>query len=188
MTLGNLDADVDREEHVDIDIYAFFTTTISCSNVIFLLFVAFNRYSPHRQLTPIAAAPDTAIPSLAEAFTDDPLEREPEILAEQSVDAGIYRGVAVAQPEKHAEDGGVNAVGTIGAHQVHREEGKPAKNEPADDDPQSLCRLGLHAKPLHLPKESQAPTIFRISSILLLEQLRRSTLRDIDQAYFKRFK
>lgn len=110
-------------------------------------------------MTPVTAASHTSL--LAEAFTDDPFEREPEILAEQSVDARIYRGVAVAQPEKHAEDGGVDAVGTKGAYQVHCEEGKPAENEPADDDTQRLRCLRLHAKPFHLRENLYATTSIR---------------------------
>lgn len=44
----------------------------------------------------------------------------------------------------------MDAVGTEGPHQVHREEGQPANDEAAHYDAQRLRRLRLHSYPLHL--------------------------------------
>jgi len=46
----------------------------------------------------------------------------------------------------------MDAVRQERTHQIHAEEGQPAHDEAADDDAQSLRRLGLHAEPsgLHM--------------------------------------
>lgn len=107
--------------------------------------------SPHGQLAAVTATSRGIGASHAGAFAaDDPREREAEVLAEEGVDARVYRGIEVAQPEKHAEDGRMDAVREERAQQVHAEEGQPADDETADDDAQRLRRLGLHAESLRL--------------------------------------
>lgn len=54
---------------------------------------------PSGQLAAVAASAQRVRSLLAEAVADDLLEGEAEVLAEEGVDAGVYRGVAVAQPE-----------------------------------------------------------------------------------------
>jgi len=80
----------------------------------------------------------------------DPLEREPEVLAEQRVDHRVDGAVAVAQPEHDGEQSGLYARGAKSPYQVHGEERQPAHDETADDNAQRLGRLGLHPEPLHL--------------------------------------
>lgn len=53
----------------------------------------------------------------------DPLEREPEVLAEQRVDHGVDGAVAVAQPEHDGEQGRLYARRAESPDQVHGEEG-----------------------------------------------------------------
>ena len=89
-------------------------------------------------------------PLVAQAAADDALEGEPEVVAEQRVQAGVDGRVAVAQPEEDREDQRVDALDAERAHHVHREEGQPAQDEPAHDDAQRLCRLCLHPEPLYL--------------------------------------
>lgn len=105
---------------------------------------------PSGQLAAVAASAQRVRSLLAEAVADDLLEGEAEVLAEEGVDAGIYRGVAVAQPEQDAEDRRVDAVRAERTHQVHREEGQPAHDEAAHYDAQRLRGLRLHSYPLHL--------------------------------------
>jgi len=52
----------------------------------------------------------------------DPLEREPEVLAEQRVDHRVDGAVAVAQPEHDGEQSGLYARGAECPDQVHGEE------------------------------------------------------------------
>lgn len=111
----------------------------------------FAGHSPSRgQLASVAAASQTAAFPLAEAIADYPLECESEVLAEESVNARIYRGIAVTEPEQNAEDRRMDAVRAKRTDEVHREERQPAEYEAADDDAQSLGRFCLHSKSLHL--------------------------------------
>jgi len=64
----------------------------------------------------VAGGPPTAPPAY------DPLEREPEVLAEQRVNHGIDGAVAVAQPEHDGEQGGLYARRAESPDQVHGEE------------------------------------------------------------------
>jgi len=80
----------------------------------------------------------------------DPLEREPEVLAEQRVDHRVDGAVAVAQPEHDGEQGGLYARRAKSPYQVHGEEWQPTHDETADDYAQRLGRFGLHPESLHL--------------------------------------
>jgi len=86
----------------------------------------------------------------ANASAHYPLEGDPELVGEQGIDHRIDGRVAVAQPEEHREDRGLDAVLAEGPYQIHGEEGQPADDEAAHDDGQCLGRLGFHAEPLHL--------------------------------------
>lgn len=94
-------------------------------------------------------------PLVAQAAADDALEREPEVVAEQRVQAGVDGRVAVAQPEEDREDQRVDALDAERAHHVHREERQPAQDEAAHDDAQRLGRLRLHPEPLHLQNQTK---------------------------------
>lgn len=55
-------------------------------------------------------ARSAALPALAEALADDPLESEPEVFREQRVYERVYGAVAVAEPEEDGKHHGVDAV------------------------------------------------------------------------------
>ena len=74
----------------------------------------------------------------------------PEIAREGRVDEGVDGRVAVSQPEDDREEEWRHAVLAEGRDQVHGEEGEPAADEAAHDDPQRLGRLRLHTEPTHL--------------------------------------
>lgn len=78
------------------------------------------------------------------------LEGEPEVLAEESVDAGVERRVAVAQPEEDGEEERGDALGAERPDHVDGEEGQPAHDEASNDDAQRLGGLCLHPEPLYL--------------------------------------
>lgn len=87
---------------------------------------------------------------LVEAIADDLLEGETELLAEEGVDARIYRGIAVSQPEEHAKDHLVDAITAKALHHVNREERQPTHYETTHDDAQCFGCLRFHADPFHL--------------------------------------
>lgn len=109
---------------------------------------------PPLQLRPVRAPSRRRrrVPALAEARADDALEREPEVLGEERVDQRIDGAVAVAQPEEHGEEERGDALLAERADEVHGEEGQPAEDEAADDDPQRFGRFGFHPEPLHLER------------------------------------
>lgn len=55
----------------------------------------------------------------------------------------------------------MNTIGTEGAHQIHREERKPAENESADDDAQCLGCLRFHSESFHLSFDIPFPHFHR---------------------------
>lgn len=91
-----------------------------------------------------------AVSPLAEALADDPLERETEVLREQGVYQWINCAVAVAQPEEHGKQQGIETVFAEGAYQVDSEKGQPAEYETADDDAQCLRGFGFHPEAFYL--------------------------------------
>lgn len=71
------------------------------------------------------------------SFEQDAAKRTPEVLVEHGVDDGVEHRVHVAQPEGDGE-GLLRDVaeGAEGREDVEQEEGQPARNERAHDEPQ----------------------------------------------------
>lgn len=81
---------------------------------------------------------------------DDLLECVAEVPREEGVNQGIYRRVAVAEPEQHGEHNVRGAADAEGPQQVDGEERQPTHDETAHDNCQCFGRLRLHAKPFRL--------------------------------------
>lgn len=81
---------------------------------------------------------------------DDLLECVPKVPRKERVDDGIYRRVAVAQPEQNREDDVGRAAVAKGAQQVHGKEGQPAHDESAHNNGQCLGRFRLHPEAFRL--------------------------------------
>ena len=71
--------------------------------------------------------------------------------------AWLQFGAAENNPETYREGHLVDAILAESPDQVHGEEWEPAAYETADDDPQRLCGLGLHAETSDLTLDVALP-------------------------------
>ena len=104
--------------------------------------------------------------------TEDPLEGDPELRAEDGVDDGIEHGVGIAEPEEEADEG----VAEEGARRADgKDQGSDEEREPADDEGARHDRQGLGClslafglQRLALPLASPALPCFCLRLLFLL--------------------
>lgn len=91
-------------------------------------------------LVPVFTAPPAA-EARQTSFEEDASESAPEVLVENGVDDWVQRGVHVAQPEDEGEGARRDDTRLTDRYQdIEEEEGEPACDEGAHDEPKDECR------------------------------------------------